>query len=276
LIERRKFPRLVSSYKLVLEHRITIEAETSGSVQEAYSYDISLGGLYVNTDQLLPIGTIVKVDIFPKGAIEPLALQAHVVHVEDNKDPSARFGMGLEFIELTSEQEDELKDFLTSAIISARYREIPNNDTPILAPESLWPDTSGAAAMASFAQSNKNVLIIEDDEAVRRMLSHLLTAMGFLSISAADGSSALVLFGSESFALVVADCLLPDYRGPELIAKLRQINHQTPILAISGLFRTKHQRLVFEQAGADDFLLKPFNLNQFKEKVSAILGRQRT
>src|SRR3954467_12976647 len=90
-----------------------------------------------------------------------------------------------------------------------------------------------------------NVLIVDDDRAIQRMLADALTKQGFVVTVERDGEWALKTFEKKSFDLVILDLLLPALSGYEVAKKMRatQKGRKIPLVFISGVYRTSlHQR----------------------------------
>jgi len=119
----------------------------------------------------------------------------------------------------------------------------------------------------------KRILVVEDDAALARVLKDNLVFEGFDVESVNDGS--LVLEKAKSFApdLVVLDIMLPGADGFELCSTLRQ-RGRTPILILTARSQ-KADKLLGLNLGADDYITKPFDLEEFLARVKAVLRRAR-
>ena len=119
----------------------------------------------------------------------------------------------------------------------------------------------------------KRILIVEDDPALSRVLRDNLLFEGFEVESIADGS--LAVASAKTFVpdLVVLDISLPGINGFELCATLRQ-RGRTPILILTARSQ-KADKLRGLNLGADDYITKPFDLEEFLARVKAVLRRAR-
>jgi two-component system, OmpR family, response regulator VicR len=119
----------------------------------------------------------------------------------------------------------------------------------------------------------KRILVVEDDAALARVLKDNLVFEGFEVECVADGN--LVLTKAKSFApdLVVLDIMLPGADGFELCATLRQ-RGRTPILILTARSQ-KADKLLGLNLGADDYITKPFDLEELLARVRAVLRRAR-
>ena len=119
------------------------------------------------------------------------------------------------------------------------------------------------------------VLVVEDDADVRSLLVETLADVGgFLvyAVETAGGAQALVAECGDSFAAVVLDIGLPDGDGREFCASLRRQGFHLPVILLSGLGGEDNVVCGFE-AGADDYLVKPFSTAELLARIDAQLRR---
>jgi two-component system copper resistance phosphate regulon response regulator CusR len=119
------------------------------------------------------------------------------------------------------------------------------------------------------------ILLIEDDPKVSRIISTGLTAERFVVDSVTDGSRGLELAASESYDLVILDLMLPSLSGTEIIRKLRSTKSEIPILVLTARDAISDKVENFE-AGADDYLTKPFSFAELLVRVKSLLRRTPT
>jgi len=116
-----------------------------------------------------------------------------------------------------------------------------------------------------------NVLVIEDDNAVRMSLRSALQSMGHTVDAAANGFDGVVKFDQGVFDLVITDLVMPEKDGVETILELRLKAPDLKIVAISG----GGQHLDFmestQQIGADCALVKPFSINDLRDCLRRVL-----
>jgi len=117
-----------------------------------------------------------------------------------------------------------------------------------------------------------HILVVEDEEHIAQGLVFNLEQEGYQVTHAETGSAAMQIFDSERFDLVILDLMLPDGHGIDLCKKMRETSPQLPILILTALGE-EHSRVKGLQAGADDYLGKPFNLEEFLLRVSGMLRR---
>lgn len=119
------------------------------------------------------------------------------------------------------------------------------------------------------------ILIVEDEKHIAEGLRFNLEAEGFETEVAADGQIALDFVFSEKreFDAIVLDVMMPNVNGFEFAKRLRDENNFTPILMLTARSRPEDVLQGFE-AGADDYLPKPFELNIFLARLNGLLRRQ--
>ncbi|MGJ3238246.1 MAG: response regulator transcription factor [Anaerolineae bacterium] len=126
--------------------------------------------------------------------------------------------------------------------------------------------------VTSFEQQDLNILIVEDDEDTAEVVSTLLEEAGFKATAVDRGDLALVSISSQTPDLVLLDLNLPDINGIEILKHVRS-QSLLPMIVLSGFGKdNEHQVLAFE-AGADDYLAKPFSPEELVARVRALLRR---
>ena len=117
------------------------------------------------------------------------------------------------------------------------------------------------------------ILLVDDDEAVRKVLSFPLERDGYSVIQAADGEEAVRRFGEQPVDLVVLDVMLPKLDGLEVCKQLRATS-SVPIIMLSARDDELDKVLGLE-LGADDYVTKPFSIREFRSRTRALLRRAR-
>ena len=118
------------------------------------------------------------------------------------------------------------------------------------------------------------ILITEDDQALSEALSFALEQAGYAVDRVANGAAADVALKSDVFGLVILDLGLPKLDGFEVLRRLRRRNTLLPVLILSGRERPE-EKVTGLDLGADDYLVKPFSLNELLARVRALLRRGR-
>lgn len=117
------------------------------------------------------------------------------------------------------------------------------------------------------------VLVVEDDADVRETVRECLRADGYDSFAAASGREAIEIGSGDDFDLAVVDLRLPDVEGFELVHTLSE-ECGLPVLVLSGL-GSATERAAGIEAGADDYLAKPFEPRELLARVAALLRARR-
>ena len=118
------------------------------------------------------------------------------------------------------------------------------------------------------------LLVVEDDFALSEVLVHSLQQVGYAVDSVDDGLAADALLRHEQFDLIVLDLGLPGLDGLDVLNRLRANGSTTPVLILSGR-DADNERVCGLDSGADDYLVKPFSLNELEARVRALLRRSR-
>ena len=116
------------------------------------------------------------------------------------------------------------------------------------------------------------MLVVDDDEAVRGALTHALHRDGYEVSTAADGATALAALLRNRHEAVVLDVLMPEPGGLEVCRAIRARGDDTPILMLTARDLVS-DRVAGLDAGADDYLIKPFALAELRARLRALLRR---
>jgi DNA-binding response OmpR family regulator len=118
------------------------------------------------------------------------------------------------------------------------------------------------------------ILVIDDDPHIRELVQALLRGAGFASIPAADGIQALRALGETQIDLCVVDAMMPNLDGVAFCRAARRYYADLPLLMLTAKGQLGDKMAGFE-AGADDYLVKPFESLEFIARVKALLRRYR-
>jgi two-component system, OmpR family, response regulator MprA len=116
------------------------------------------------------------------------------------------------------------------------------------------------------------VLIVDDDRSLREALRRALTLGGYDTVSAASGKEALTQVEQASPDALVLDIGLPDLDGLEVCRRLRADGNRVPVLMLTARDAIE-DRIDGLDAGADDYLVKPFDVGELKARLRALLRR---
>ena len=116
------------------------------------------------------------------------------------------------------------------------------------------------------------ILVVDDDAGLRRALRRVLVAHGFEVEEAADGDEALSRFRARPFDLVLLDVMMPGIDGIEVCERMRAEDEELPVLMLTARDAVR-DRVAGLEAGADDYLVKPFANEELVARVRALLRR---
>lgn len=116
------------------------------------------------------------------------------------------------------------------------------------------------------------VLVVEDNEPLRKSISQRLRESGFAVDETGDGPEGLWLATENKYAVAILDLMLPGLDGIELLRKMRKQNEDTSVLIITARDQVG-DRVAGLDAGADDYLVKPFALDELMARVRALTRR---
>jgi two-component system response regulator MprA len=117
-----------------------------------------------------------------------------------------------------------------------------------------------------------NLLVVDDEPAVRRSLCRALGLEGYDVATAVDGAEALEAVSARAYEAVVLDVAMPGVDGIEVCRRLRAVGDRTPILMLTARDAID-DRVAGLDAGADDYLVKPFALRELIARLRALMRR---
>ncbi|MDE2030102.1 MAG: response regulator [Alphaproteobacteria bacterium] len=121
---------------------------------------------------------------------------------------------------------------------------------------------------------NMNVLIVDDYKTMLRIIENLLKQLGFKNVyQATDGSAALKLLHEVPMGLVISDWNMQPMTGLQLLKEVRADGKlkPTPFIMITAESKTENV-VAAKEAGVNNYIVKPFNAETLKQKISAVLG----
>ncbi|MDA1260388.1 MAG: response regulator [Planctomycetota bacterium] len=116
------------------------------------------------------------------------------------------------------------------------------------------------------------ILVVDDEEDVRRLASLILREAGFTVFEAANGVQALEQLAKQQVELVVLDLVMPEKEGAETVQALRKLRSELPVLAISGVVGADFYLHAAKMLGASATLRKPFTREQLIGAIEPLLG----
>lgn len=116
------------------------------------------------------------------------------------------------------------------------------------------------------------ILIVEDNKELSRLFCRVLAREGYNTFEAADGIEALDVLENEYIDLIISDIMMPRMNGIELVRTLRDAKYTLPVLMITAkdTFADKQQSF---NAGVDDYMVKPVDVNEMLLRIRALLRR---
>lgn len=129
-----------------------------------------------------------------------------------------------------------------------------------------------AVPSESIELGSETILLVDDEEYIIDVARLMLEGLGYVLLIANNGHTALELFNEhkEAIDLVILDMVMPDMDGEEVFKEMRSIQPDVKVLFASGYYVIEETSNLL-QAGASDFLQKPFNMNQLSTKIRKIL-----
>lgn len=117
-----------------------------------------------------------------------------------------------------------------------------------------------------------NILLVEDDQRLSEVIKKGLEEKGFKVTISFDGEMAIKLFGAGDFDLIITDLVLPKINGLEFSKTVRKLDANIPIIMLTALGTTDDKVDGFD-AGADDYLVKPFDFRELFVRIKTLLKR---
>lgn len=119
----------------------------------------------------------------------------------------------------------------------------------------------------------KKILVIEDEKRIAELLQKGLTEFGYDVTLAFDGDMGQRLFNSNTYDLIITDVILPHHNGFELTKMVKSKQPDTPVIMLTALGATDDKLDGFD-AGADDYMVKPFDLRELNARINILLKRK--
>lgn len=124
-----------------------------------------------------------------------------------------------------------------------------------------------------FTPATTNVLIVDDYKTMLRVMRNLLIQIGFLEIDeASDGTMALSMIGQKKYDLIISDWNMEPMSGLDLLKAVRASSNNVPFIMITAESKTENI-IAAKAAGVNNYIVKPFNADTLKSKITAVMGR---
>lgn len=121
----------------------------------------------------------------------------------------------------------------------------------------------------------KKILVVEDEQRIAELLKKGLEEFGYVVTLAFDGEMGRRLVNNHTYDLIIADIVLPHINGFELCKEIRKVQPDIPIIMLTALGTTDDKLEGFD-SGADDYMVKPFDLRELNARVNILLKRKST
>ena len=118
------------------------------------------------------------------------------------------------------------------------------------------------------------LLVVDDEQFLRDAVATLLGSLGFTVESAGTGTEALRLARARPFDLLILDVMLPDLDGFEIVQRLRRDRNHVPVIFLTAR-DTREDKVAGLAMGGDDYITKPFHLDELTARVRTVLRRTR-
>lgn len=126
-----------------------------------------------------------------------------------------------------------------------------------------------------MSNSRPEILIVEDENSVARFLYQALEEAGYSPTACGNGKLGLDLVVAGNFDLILLDLMLPELDGVEVCRGIRDQGRRTPVIMVTARDRVE-DKIRGLDAGADDYIVKPFNLQELLARIRALLRRTDT
>ncbi len=242
---RRIEPRVSAAFR--------VRYDSINEVVTAYSRDVSSGGIYICTDEFLPVGAVVRIHLDLPGDGPELRAVARVAYVLGPEAGEGREpGMGMEFLDLGGTP-------LANELARYFAESVPEMPVP--------PPPAGMSS---------KILVIDDDIWYRERAAQLMRDAGHMVKTAGNGVKGLSAALQFEPDLVITDVQMPVMDGWQLVRMLRArpTLAATPVVFVTSL-GSDEQRLQGYRLGVDDYISKPFNDELLALRVQRVLDRAR-
>lgn len=116
--------------------------------------------------------------------------------------------------------------------------------------------------------AGRTVMIVEDDPAIRRLYSFLLTNSGYTVLEAEDGQVALEQYSAQPCDLIITDMNMPRMGGMDLVRELREKDSKVYVIMVTAYGTPDTEKMAFRM-GANEYIAKPFDFEELEGRVRA-------
>ena len=121
---------------------------------------------------------------------------------------------------------------------------------------------------------SEKILVIDDDERVREMLTSILIEEGYQCFSVSNPQDSITLMESETIDLALIDIMMPSSSGVKILLDLKSMSPKTKAIMVTGFHDIETAKFCLN-SGADDYIVKPFKISEVVKRVGEVLGKSR-
>jgi len=121
--------------------------------------------------------------------------------------------------------------------------------------------------------AKEKILIVDDDDGVREMLAEFFDVLGFQAVVACNGEEALALLEKHEVSIVISDIKMPVMDGIEMLKRIKKERADLDVILITG-YEPDYSRNLVKEAGASDYVCKPFNIDVIERKVRSLMEKR--
>ena len=119
---------------------------------------------------------------------------------------------------------------------------------------------------------NMNILVVDDYQTMIRIIKNLLKQLGFINIDeATDGKAALEKIAAKPYGLIISDWNMEPMTGLDLLKSVRGGGSKVPFIMVTAESKTENV-IAAKEAGVNNYIVKPFNADTLKTKLTSVLG----
>lgn len=243
--DRRKSPRVQAGFR--------VKYSTLDQLVLAYTKNISNGGLFVATEKLLPVNSVVKLVISLPNSGGDIPCIARVVRAmgPDEENPQRKHGLALEFLDVSSESIEQIEEFMSQA--ATREAE--------------------ASMLPSF-DYKLSILVVDDDKIYRENAVRILQEQGHNVTWAEDGLKGLAACLRNPPDIVLTDVNMPLMDGWNFLRTIRaRPSLSSTLVVFQTTLSSEKERLKGYQLGVDDYLSKPYATEELLLRIERLFQR---
>ena len=230
-----------------------VRYKTLDSLESAYAENISKGGIYIRTENLLPENTVVRIKlVMPHDGPEIESIgQVARAHRQSGSDeiPS---GMAIVFRDMSAEHRAFIESYISDLSTQKIRLQKENAFVPL------------------------SILVVDDDRTVRERASKALASKGHTVETAPDGLAGLAMCLKNPPDLVLSDVQMPKMDGWNLLKTIRARSSLNDTLVVfQTSLRDEKDRLFGYQLGVDDYIAKPYTTTELIARINRLVGRTR-